>query len=140
MTSSSATWLAKGSAMFLIPPGWFTPLQSAELVAMATEMGSRPQQVTLAWLMARRPNMLVIPGTPSASASARECGGRWEDPHRKPEGEIGCSLRRRHGTANCNLLVANDLWQNLERDEPPGRLLRQGRPKVAAWASGRAAM
>ncbi|MBT9386569.1 oxidoreductase [Pseudooceanicola sp. CBS1P-1] len=45
------------------PLGGFSPLQSATLDAVATEMGQSPQQVALAWLLARSPNILVIPGT-----------------------------------------------------------------------------
>lgn len=47
------------------PLGGFSPLQSAELEAVAAEIGSSAQQVALAWLLARSPNMLVIPGTSS---------------------------------------------------------------------------
>ena len=45
------------------PLGGFSPLQSATLDAVAADMGTRPQKVALAWLLARSPNMLVIPGT-----------------------------------------------------------------------------
>ena len=53
------------------PLGGFTPLQSAELKAVAAEMGYSSQQVALAWLLARSPNILVIPGT-SSRAHLRE--------------------------------------------------------------------
>ncbi|MTH79037.1 oxidoreductase [Paracoccus aestuariivivens] len=47
------------------PLGGFSPLQSAGLNAIAAEMATSPQQVALAWLLARSPNILVIPGTSS---------------------------------------------------------------------------
>ncbi|WP_435168612.1 oxidoreductase [Falsirhodobacter sp. 1013] len=47
------------------PLGGFSPLQSAELNAVAAEIGTSVQQVALAWLLARSPNILVIPGTSS---------------------------------------------------------------------------
>ncbi|WP_138472981.1 oxidoreductase [Poseidonocella sp. HB161398] len=53
------------------PLGGFTPLQSATLDAVAAEMGASPQQAALAWLLARSPNILVIPGT-SSRAHLRE--------------------------------------------------------------------
>ncbi|WP_339109949.1 oxidoreductase [Thioclava sp. GXIMD4216] len=45
------------------PLGGFTPLQSAKLDSIAADMGVSPQQAALAWLLARSPNILVIPGT-----------------------------------------------------------------------------
>ena len=53
------------------PLGGFAPLQSAALTAVATEIGSSPMQVALAWLLVRSPNMLLIPGT-SSRAHLRE--------------------------------------------------------------------
>jgi len=53
------------------PLGGFTPLQSAALDRAAAEIGATPQQVALAWLLARSPTMLVIPGT-SSRAHLRE--------------------------------------------------------------------
>lgn len=47
------------------PLGGFSPLQSSELEAVATEIGASAQQVALAWLLGRSPNILVIPGTSS---------------------------------------------------------------------------
>ena len=47
------------------PLGGFTPLQSDELSAIATELGATPMQVALAWLLHRSPNVLLIPGTSS---------------------------------------------------------------------------
>lgn len=47
------------------PLGGFSPIQSAGLDAVAAELGRSPQQVALAWLLARSPNILVIPGTKS---------------------------------------------------------------------------
>jgi pyridoxine 4-dehydrogenase len=53
------------------PLGGFTPLQSASLDRAAAEIGATPQQVALAWRLARSPTMLVIPGT-SSRAHLRE--------------------------------------------------------------------
>ena len=47
------------------PLGGFTPLQSDALAAVAAQLGSTPQQVALAWLLQRAPNILLIPGTSS---------------------------------------------------------------------------
>jgi len=47
------------------PLGGFTPLQSDALAAVAAQLGSTPQQVALAWLLQRSPNILLIPGTAS---------------------------------------------------------------------------
>ena len=47
------------------PLGGFTPLQSAGLESVAQRLGSTPMQVALAWLLARSPNVLLIPGTSS---------------------------------------------------------------------------
>ncbi len=47
------------------PLGGFTPLQHAELDAVAAEIGKTPMQVALAWLLQRSPNVLLIPGTSS---------------------------------------------------------------------------
>lgn len=47
------------------PLGGFTPLQSETLSAVAQRLGATPMQVALAWLLARAPNMLLIPGTSS---------------------------------------------------------------------------
>jgi aryl-alcohol dehydrogenase-like predicted oxidoreductase len=53
------------------PLGGFTPLQSAELNSIAAELGATPMQTALAWLLARSPNILLIPGT-SSRAHLRE--------------------------------------------------------------------
>src|SRR5690606_19797247 len=53
------------------PLGGFTPLQAAELKQVAEEIGQAPQGVALAWLLARSPNILLIPGT-SRRAHLRE--------------------------------------------------------------------
>lgn len=45
------------------PLGGFSPLQSDGLAAVAADMGTSAQKVALAWLLARSPNILVIPGT-----------------------------------------------------------------------------
>jgi aryl-alcohol dehydrogenase-like predicted oxidoreductase len=47
------------------PLGGFFPLQSEALVEAAAEIGATPLQTALAWLLARAPNMLLIPGTTS---------------------------------------------------------------------------
>lgn len=47
------------------PLGGFTPLQSAQLNDVATELQATPMQVALAWLLKRSPNILLIPGTSS---------------------------------------------------------------------------
>ena len=47
------------------PLGGFSPLQSDELSAVATELGMTPMQVALGWLLHRAPNVLLIPGTSS---------------------------------------------------------------------------
>jgi pyridoxine 4-dehydrogenase len=53
------------------PLGGFSPLQSAELSAVARELHATPMQVALAWLLQRSPNILLIPGT-SSIAHLRE--------------------------------------------------------------------
>jgi aryl-alcohol dehydrogenase-like predicted oxidoreductase len=47
------------------PLGGFSPLQSETLSAVAQKLGATPMQVALAWLLARAPNILLIPGTSS---------------------------------------------------------------------------
>ncbi len=47
------------------PLGGFTPLQSGTLSAVAEKLGVTPMQVALAWLLARAPNIVLIPGTSS---------------------------------------------------------------------------
>jgi pyridoxine 4-dehydrogenase len=47
------------------PLGGFTPLQSAALETVADRLGTTPMEVALAWLLARSPNLLLIPGTSS---------------------------------------------------------------------------
>jgi aryl-alcohol dehydrogenase-like predicted oxidoreductase len=49
------------------PLGGFTPLQSSTLSEIAGELGATPMQVALAWLLHRRPNILLIPGTSSVA-------------------------------------------------------------------------
>ena len=53
------------------PLGGFSPVQSAELSAVAAELGATPMQTALAWLLHRAPNILLIPGT-SSRAHLRE--------------------------------------------------------------------
>ncbi|AYG03622.1 oxidoreductase [Gryllotalpicola protaetiae] len=47
------------------PLGGFTPLQSGVLASVAERLGASPQQVALAWLLQRSPNIALIPGTSS---------------------------------------------------------------------------
>jgi len=47
------------------PLGGFTPLQSDTLSRVAERLAATPMQVALAWLLARAPNILLIPGTSS---------------------------------------------------------------------------
>ncbi|WP_407642890.1 aldo/keto reductase family oxidoreductase [Actinacidiphila yanglinensis] len=49
------------------PLGGFTPLQSAELSAVAVRLDATPMAVALAWLLRRSPNILLIPGTSSVA-------------------------------------------------------------------------
>ena len=49
----------------IFPLGGFSPLQSATLAEVATRVGASPNQVALAWLLHRAPNVLLIPGTSS---------------------------------------------------------------------------
>lgn len=47
------------------PLGGFSPLQSEILSSVAARLRATPMQVALAWLLARAPNILLIPGTSS---------------------------------------------------------------------------
>jgi aryl-alcohol dehydrogenase-like predicted oxidoreductase len=47
------------------PLGGFSPLQSAALESVARTLETTPMEVALAWLLARSPNILLIPGTTS---------------------------------------------------------------------------
>ncbi len=60
-------WLAEEGIAYVpfFPLGGFSPLQSAELDAVAADLGASPMQVALAWLLQRSPNILLIPGTSS---------------------------------------------------------------------------
>jgi pyridoxine 4-dehydrogenase len=49
------------------PLGGFTPLQSAALETVARRLETTPMEVALAWLLARSPNLLLIPGTSSVA-------------------------------------------------------------------------
>jgi aryl-alcohol dehydrogenase-like predicted oxidoreductase len=49
------------------PLGGFTPIQSAALETVARRLETTPMQVAIAWLLARSPNMLLIPGTSSVA-------------------------------------------------------------------------
>src|SRR4051795_701424 len=47
------------------PLGGFTPIQSAALETVARRLETGPMVVALTWLLARSPNLLLIPGTSS---------------------------------------------------------------------------
>ena len=49
------------------PLGEFSPLQSDALSGVARQANATPMQVALAWLLARAPNILLIPGTSSVA-------------------------------------------------------------------------
>ncbi|MDI3382443.1 aldo/keto reductase family oxidoreductase [Xenophilus aerolatus] len=49
------------------PLGGFSPLQSAALSKVASQLDATPMQVALAWLLRRSPNILLIPGTSSVA-------------------------------------------------------------------------
>lgn len=53
------------------PLGGFSPIQSKDLADVARMLDATPMQVALAWLLARAPNILLIPGT-SSLAHLRE--------------------------------------------------------------------
>ncbi|MCX8475359.1 MAG: oxidoreductase [Sphingomonas sp.] len=53
------------------PLGGFNPIQSDTLATEARQLGLSPLQLALAWLLARSPNLLLIPGT-SRVAHLRE--------------------------------------------------------------------
>jgi pyridoxine 4-dehydrogenase len=72
------------------PLGGFTPLQSGILSAVARRLDATPMQVALAWLLARAPNILLIPGTSS------------------PE-------HLRENLAACDLLLAEDVLAELDK-------------------------
>jgi len=65
--------LAKDGIAYVpfFPLGGFSPLQSATLSAVAARLQAKPNQVALAWLLRRSPNILLIPGT-SSLAHLRE--------------------------------------------------------------------
>ena len=57
---------ARGVAyMPFFPLGGFSPLQSSLLADVAKAHGTSPNQVALAWLLQRSPNILIIAGTSS---------------------------------------------------------------------------
>ena len=49
------------------PLGGFTPLQSAALETVARNLETTPMEIALAWLLARSPNLVLIPGTSSVA-------------------------------------------------------------------------
>ncbi|MYM87986.1 oxidoreductase [Rugamonas sp. FT82W] len=65
--------LAKDGIAYVpfFPLGGFSPLQSATLSAVSARLQAQPNQVALAWLLRRSPNILLIPGT-SSLAHLRE--------------------------------------------------------------------
>jgi pyridoxine 4-dehydrogenase len=58
---------AAGNIAFVpyFPLGGFSPLQSETLAKVAARLETSPQQVALAWLLRRSPNIALIPGTSS---------------------------------------------------------------------------
>lgn len=48
-----------------LPLGGFSSIQSESLAAISVRVGATSHQVALAWLLARAPNVLLIPGTSS---------------------------------------------------------------------------
>lgn len=46
-------------------PGWPKVVEQPKIVKHAQDMGVTPSQIGLAWLLAHRPNILLIPGTTS---------------------------------------------------------------------------
>lgn len=61
--------LAKQGTAYVpfFPLGGFSPLQSQTLSDVAARLDATPMQVALAWLLARSPNLLLIPGTSSVA-------------------------------------------------------------------------
>ncbi|WP_322981461.1 oxidoreductase [Pseudomonas sp. C11] len=61
--------LAKQGVAYVpfFPLGGFSPLQSSLLADVAKAHGTSPNQVALAWLLQRSPNILVIAGTSSVA-------------------------------------------------------------------------
>jgi pyridoxine 4-dehydrogenase len=49
------------------PLGGFTPIQSAALDTIARRLETTPMEVAIAWLLARSPNLVLIPGTKSVA-------------------------------------------------------------------------
>jgi pyridoxine 4-dehydrogenase len=49
------------------PLGGFTPIQSAALDTVARRLETTPMEVAIAWLLARSPNLVLIPGTKSVA-------------------------------------------------------------------------
>ena len=49
--------------MPFFPLGGFSQIQSSKLSSIAADLGSTPLKVALGWLLARSPNILLIPGT-----------------------------------------------------------------------------
>jgi pyridoxine 4-dehydrogenase len=47
------------------PLGGFNPIQSAALETVARRLETTPMEVAMAWLLARSPNLVLIPGTKS---------------------------------------------------------------------------
>jgi aryl-alcohol dehydrogenase-like predicted oxidoreductase len=56
------------------PLGGFSPIQSAALETVARRLETTPMQVALAWLLARSPNLLLIPGTKSIAHLEQNLG------------------------------------------------------------------
>lgn len=56
------------------PMGEMTPPQAAVLATVAGRVGASPLQVAVAWLLARSPNVLVIPGATTVAALEEALG------------------------------------------------------------------
>ena len=59
-----APFFPLGGARF---PGWPKVTQHPRVIEIATDMAVTPSQLGLAWLLAHRPNILLIPGTSDAA-------------------------------------------------------------------------
>src|SRR3546814_5517451 len=71
--SSDLALAAQGIAYVpFFPLGGFSPIQSQSLSTIAAEVGASAMQVALAWLLARSPNILLIPCTSSVVHRSEE--------------------------------------------------------------------
>lgn len=70
------------------PLGGFSPLQSQALADVAKQLGVTSMQVALAWLLARAPNMLLIPGTSSIAHLAENLAAAELDLSQEAKAEL----------------------------------------------------